>query len=248
MIEKDNYLQFKTLLEFNNIGHFYSKKPLDFNYNLNSTNEINNNFNFMKKITNYDFKYIKGCNQTHSNNVKIVDSNNLYEEFDDCDGLITNLKNIALITKTADCQSILLYDPINSVIGNIHSGWKGTLNTIIINAIDIMEKEFHSNKSSILVFICPSIHKCCFEVEEDVMNLFKNKFNTIKDFIIGDKKGKYYIDTIKLNKTLLINYGLNEKNIFDSNLCTKCMRDKFHSYRVEKDKSGRNIALIYLKN
>lgn len=247
MIEKDNYLQFKTLLEFDNIGHFYSKKPLDFNYNLLTKNEIAENFNLLKKKLNYDFKYIKGCNQTHSNNVKVVDINNINEEFDDCDGLITNLKNVAIITKTADCQSILLFDPINNVIGNIHSGWKGTLNTIVLNAIDIMVKEFNSNKSNILAFICPSIQKCCFEVEKDIMNLFENKFKTINGYISDEINGKYYIDTVKLNKTLLIKYGLDEKNIFVSDLCTKCMSNEFHFYRMDKDKSGRNIALIYLK-
>ena len=247
MIYNDYYIQYKKLIYDNNVEHLFTKKNLNFNYNLIKESEINKNFDCLKEKTNYDFNYIKGCEQTHSNNVKIVDSKNINDKIENCDGLITNIKKVALITKNADCQSILLYDPINKVIGNIHSGWKGTLNTIILNAIDIMINEFNSQKSNILIFISPCIHSCCFEVDYDVMTLFKNKFENINNFISNEKNGKYFIDTIKLNKELLINYGLKESNIYDSNICTKCNCDIFHSYREDKENSGRNIALIYLK-
>lgn len=51
---------------------------------------------------------------------------------------------------------------LKGVIGNIHSGWRGTLKRIIKNAIHLMEENFHCNPSDIEIYICPSILKCCF--------------------------------------------------------------------------------------
>ena len=59
-------------------------------------------------------------------------------------------------------------------------------------------------------------------------------------------KQKYVIDTAKINRLLLKQMGLKEENIIDSGLCTVCQSDKFHSYRVNKEQSGRNAALICL--
>ena len=119
------------ILERYNIVHFFSCKP--FNY-------LENNIKEYFKIT--DNIKIVGCNQTHSNRVVKIDENNINDTFENTDGLITNLDNVALITKVADCQSILLYDYNKGVIGNIHSGWKGTLNKIINNALDIFINDY----------------------------------------------------------------------------------------------------------
>ena len=41
--------------------------------------------------------------------------------------------------------------------------------------------------------------------------------------------------------------GLKEENIIDSGICTVCNNDLLHSYRTEKDKAGRNAAIMELK-
>ena len=176
---------------------------------------------------------------------------NLNDDFQDVDGLITDLKGVALVTSLADCQGILLYDPIKKIIGNIHSGWKGTLNKIIVNAIKLMEENFGCDPKNIEAYICPSILKCCFEVDKEVVDMFYENYNNIDDYVMkGDiKQGKqkYYIDTISINVNSMKELGLLEGNIHCSNICTKCHSDKYHSYRTDHDKSGRNIALICLK-
>jgi len=80
--------------------------------------------------------------------------------------------------------------------------------------------------------------------------MFYEKFkNTIEIDEIIQKNGnnKYYIDTVLINKILLNGEGLKEKNIIDSDICTKCNSDKLHSYRQDKEVSGRNTGLIMLK-
>lgn len=206
------------------------------------------NENDLKELSK-KYKIIKG-NQTHSTNVKVITKENINEVFENVDGLITNLKNIYLLTVVADCQGILLFDKKNKVIGNIHSGWRGTLNRIIKNAVNIMINEFNSNVEDIKVYFSPCIHKCCFEVSIDVKEMFEKEFNDleIENYITkGNREDKYYIDTLKLNIDYLIKLGIKKENIAYSDLCTKCNSDILHSYRKDKDLSGRNGLLISIK-
>ena len=55
---------------------------------------------------------------------------------------------------------------------------------------------------------------------------------------------KYNIDTTLINKLILQEVGLKPENIIDSGLCTVCNSDLFHSYRADKEQSGRNGAFI----
>ena len=114
-----------------------------------------------------------------------------------------------------------------------------------------MEENFECDPKNIEAYICPSILKCCFEVDKEVVDMFYENYNNIDDYVLkGDiKQGKqkYYIDTISINVNSMKELGLLEENIHCSNICTKCHSDKYHSYRTDHDKSGRNIALICLK-
>lgn len=248
MIKLNNELKTKKLLLFENnekLISLYTMKPFDLK---NAKEGI---FASIEKEIKYKFDNIIIPGQNHTGNITIVSESNINDNFYDTDGLITNLKNVALVTSLADCQGIFLYDKNKNVIANIHSGWKGTQKRIVKNCVEMMINNFHSNPLDIVVQITPSILGCCFEVDEDVKNLFLETFSDIKDFIrignIVDNNQKYYIDTIKINKEVLINLGVPSKNIKISNYCTKCNNKYFHSYRSDKEKSGRNVGLICLK-
>ena len=253
MIEKDKYYQFEELTKYENLVHMFTKKDIDFNRKVKTIDELESQFSEIETILGVKFRKIVFPYQEHTNIVKSVTEENLDDKFLSVDGTITNLKGVALVVSAADCQSILLYDDKKKVIGNVHSGWKGTLGRIIQNAIDLMVKEYGSNTRDIMAFICPSILKCCFEVDEDVVNLFKNEFNDreIEKFItkglIKENKQKYYIDTVGINKEVLINIGLKEDNIVESNICSKCNSDKIHSHRGSNGSGGRNISIIMMK-
>lgn len=236
------------ILDKYNLVNFITDKSVDINYSKQSRDEIRK---ILQGMSDYQFKKIISPRQTHTNNVVVINEDNLDSELQDVDGVITKLKGVALTIATADCQSIILYDKKNEVIGNIHSGWKGTLNKILNNGINLMIKEFSSNVEDIIVCIGPSIMGCCFEVDKDVVNMFTNNFDDIEEFIklgeVKDGKQKYYIDTIGINKRELINLGILEENIYLSNVCTKCSSDTYYSYRVQGQDSGRNVTLVCIK-
>lgn len=250
--KEHNYLYFK---ELNNekVISLFTLKPFNFNKDLISEANILKQYDHLETLLNHKFRKIIRPIQVHSNIVTCVTEENLNDSFEDADGLITNLKNVALTTTLADCQGILLYDSEKEVIGNIHSGWKGTEMRIIAKAVNLMQDFYNCNPKNIKAYINPSILSCCFEVDSNIKNLFESKFTDIdiKSCItkgkIKDNKQKYYIDTVKINTYVLLNLGLKKENIIVSNICSKCSSNIIHSYRDKLDKSGRNIVLICLK-
>lgn len=258
-IKKDGleYIQFRKLLGYSDIiTHCFTLKPLDFGDNANYNDKqdlVTNNYKLICNELNIDYRNIVRPYQTHTNNVKEASKNKgiFLKEYTDVDGLITDKPNNILSLTFADCTPIYLFDPNKKAIGNIHSGWQGTVKQIAKKAIGKMIETYGSNPKDIICAIAPTIRKCHFEVEEDVKEIFSNQFSNISDIIttgeIKQCKQKYYIDTVKINKNILMEMGLSEENIIDSKICTVCNSNLIHSYRKEGKKAGRNTALIMLR-
>lgn len=258
--EKCEYLQFRKLLEYTDIiNHAYGLKPANYNLGENGDNSVTiSMYKELCDCVNADYNKLIRPNQTHTNNVNTVKcaENNILlepEKYKDVDGLVTNLHKVVLASTNADCILLLYFDPVKKVIGNVHSGWKGTFQKIAINGVKKMVEEFGSNPKDIICCICPSIRKCHFEVEKDVKEMCESIFkytNRINDFIeyVGKKDGKdkWKIDTVLINKILLQEAGLIEENIIDSGICSVCNSDKVHSYRIEGKGFGRSSAIIEL--
>lgn len=257
------FLQFKKLLEFSDIlVHAYS---IGIDRNFRTSNlEQNTSLKDYKDLCNeINANYINLVkpNQAHTKNVTKVEYKinidkpdfNL-EQYKSTDGTVTNKKNILLVTTNADCILLLFFDPINKVIANVHSGWRGTLQRISVEAIHKMQKEYSCKPENIICCICPSIRKCHFEVEQDVEKLFEEEFkeelkenNKNEEIIERKNEIKWTIDTVKLNKIILQKEGLKSENILDCGICSVCNSDLIHSFRCEKQGYGLETAIIGLK-
>lgn len=176
--------------------------------------------------------------QNHTANILILDNdnkkeynfNNLSEE---CyDGYITNKSNINTLVTTADCNPIIIYDPVNNIFANVHSGWKGTLKRISKKAAVIMHDKFNSKFEDMIVCIGPSIRKCCFtSLEDEFKDKFVEVFHNEDEYITKDKDGKYHFDLIYVIKNDLEKLGIKEENIKVANICTCCNEEDFYSFR-----------------
>lgn len=203
--------------------------------NIFSSNNIDKILNELNLDNYYELK------QVHSNIVHIVDNNYINKSVGDA--LITNIPNIPLVIKVADCIPIIIYDKKNKVLALIHSGWKGTLANITTNTIEIMINNFNSQKEFLSAYIYPSIKNCHFEVEFDVYSLFKDKIKNIDNYTTK-KDLKYNIDLQSIIKDNLKELGIT--NITDTNICTYCNHDKYYSYRYNHT-DKRNILLAMIK-
>lgn len=246
-----NYLQFRILNDLG-IKHAYSLKTEGINFRHSGGDLVTerNSYKRLCDAVGLDVSNVTKPKQKHTNKIKRVDKVYLPEEIGEIDGLITNKQNLVLATTNADCILYLLYDRKNNVIANVHSGWKGSYQRIIENAIDEMINEFGTNPKDLIVCICPSIRKCCFEVGLDVRDMFYEKFSFLEDinkFILnGFEENKFYIDTVGINNCLLVQKGVRKENIYDSGICSMCHDDMIHSYRSEGKEFKLATAIISL--
>ena len=269
-VKKDGieYLQFRKLLKYSDIVKHAYAIGLDKNFRTarakNATpltqEEYEKAVNDYKNLANFigiDYINIVKPNQAHTKNIKIMTEKvnmnapdfNL-QEYAETDGLVTNKTNIALATTNADCILLLFFDPVKKVIANVHSGWRGTLQRISVEAVRKMQTDYGCKAEDIICCICPSIRKCHFLVHQDVQEPFYNEFKDLKEIneIIVPVPGedRWSIDTVKINEVILRQAGLKQENIIDCGICSVCNSDLIHSFRVEKEGYGLGTAVIEL--
>lgn len=193
--------------------------------------------------------------QNHTDKILVLNNENKdnYLMWDksqeEYDAYITDMPGINILVTTADCIPIILYDKVKSVIALIHSGWKGTINEIGPKTLEKMIKLFNTNPRDVIVAFGPSIKECCFTTEDiDFVQQFQPLVDTgIKYYV---KEGKtYHINLELLIKLKLIKMGVQEKNIYSTDICTKCNEKDFYSYRANKDKTkyGTFATIVGLK-
>lgn len=254
--ENSRILQFKRLLKYNDVlSHAFTLKPLDFGSNdtyKEGKEKFDSNYKSVCELLKLDSKNIVRPYQTHTNNVKeVAEEIGVFpKELEDIDGLVTDKKNKILSLTFADCTPIYLFDKNKRIIGNIHSGWQGTVKRIAEKTIGFMKETYGCNPKDIICVIGPTIRECHFEVQKDVRDLFYNKFksmNNIDEIIKYNKEtNSYFINTVEINRNLLLQQGILEENIVDSKICSFCNSDIIHSYRKDGIEAGRNTALICL--
>jgi len=176
--------------------------------------------------------------QVHSSNIQIINKPGFY---DNTDGLITQAKNVFLVVSTADCFPVLIYDKSKEVCAAIHSGWRGTEKNIAGKALEIFKEKFGSMPEDILVYIGPGISSKHFEVGEDVAAMFDPKYVEIRD-------ERYYVNILANVLEQLKAAGVAADQIEYSRKCSFAEIDYLHSYRRDKERSGRMFSVIGMRD
>lgn len=173
---------------------------------------------------------------------------NYADAISDCDALITDRPNVALFLCFADCVPVLFVDPVNHAIGLSHAGWKGTAKKIGQKTLLQMQERFGTKPKDCLVGIAPSIGACCYEVDDYVVNEFREEYSSLDTILIpSTEKGKYHLDLWQANRLQLEEIGVPSDNIAIADICTACNAKILFSYRAEQGKTGRIAALLAVK-
>jgi polyphenol oxidase len=191
------------------------------------------------------------ASQVHSGDVKVIDNDAVAEGVlshnPRTDATITNLPGICLMVMVADCVPLLLFDPVKKVVAVIHAGWRGTVQHITSNTINVMIDRFGSNPADIRAGIGPSIGPCCYEVGEEVKAVVYESFGTTAGYLVSQPhSAKPHFDLWYANHKHLTDSGVNPENIETAQLCTKCNQQIFFSSRADKGVTGRFAAGICL--
>jgi polyphenol oxidase len=173
--------------------------------------------------------------QVHGSTVRVVDS----EEPDggEADALVTDQPDCLLVIQVADCQPVLLYDPVRRVVANVHSGWRGSIRNVVGKTVAVMADRFGVDPRTVVAGIGPSLGPCCAE--------FIHYRKEIPERYWGYRDGIRRFDFRAVTRDQLRAAGLDPSNIHDSGICTRCNPHLFFSYRGEKT-TGRFAAVIGL--
>jgi YfiH family protein len=174
--------------------------------------------------------------QVHGKEIIIADHAGYYGE---ADAIISNVPGLALCILVADCAAILLYDAKNKVIAAIHSGWRGTLAQILIHTVNKMIQNFQSYPEDLHLYLSPCLSQSNFEVGDDVFTQFESQYFIKK----GNQKYFFNMRQVLLDQA----HDLGIKNIENDDLCSYASKQSYFSYRRDKEKSGRMMAVIMLK-
>lgn len=191
-------------------------------------------------------------NQVHCTEVYFADAGDKGKGFSrdsdimGVDGLYTITPGVTLTTFHADCVPIFLFEPGIKAAALLHSGWRGTLSDIAGRMAEKFRELPGYKAGRLIAVIGPSIGHCCFEVDEDVYRLFREKYNN--DALYKKTSGtKYNVDLKAIIAGQLTGKGIEKENIHDCGICTKCRNDLFFSYRGDAGKTGSMAAFMQIK-
>ena len=203
----------------------------------------------LAQAVGYDHRRLVFSDQVHETVIRKVTEEDagkgITRESDitETDGLMTNVKDLPLITFYADCVPVFFYDPVKEVVAMNHSGWRGTVKNISRHMVEALNKEY-------VCAVGPSICQNCYEVSEDVAEAFKDAYlpEQYMKMTKNIGNGKYLLDLHRANYYNLTGAGILPEHINVTDICTCCNPDFLFSHRASHGKRGNLGAVIMLKS
>jgi YfiH family protein len=187
--------------------------------------------------------------QVHGNHVAIIDDIMAGVVFSDTgvtaipetDALVTRCRNTALFILTADCLPVFIVDVRTPAIGLVHAGWKGSLLNIAAETVQTMTQAFGTNPEHCSAWLSVAIGPCCYEVSEEMLEMFQSKYPQMTDFHQGSR-----LDLSAINRYQLFQAGMIPEHIHQTQYCAKHDAGLFYSHRRDASKSGRIASFLCL--
>lgn len=177
------------------------------------------------------------CRQAHGDRILHVKTTPAADfEEDGYDAIITATPGVLLMIQQADCQAVLLFDPVAPAIGAVHVGWRGSVGNILSKTVTAMQKAFGSCSQNLLAVISPSLGPCCAE-------FLHYREELPKPFHPYQVRPNYF-DFWAISRDQLQACGLMAQHISMASLCTRCSPD-FFSYR-RNHTTGRFASVLGL--
>ena len=198
-------------------------------------NVLENRRRFLDALDVPDWALIT-ARQIHSADIFEVQSGqSIPDEPPTCDALVSAAPRALLAVQTADCLPILIADTRTGTMAAVHAGWRGTLQGIVARTVEMMQQRHEVIPSDLVVAFGPAIGQCCFEVGNEVVELFEDGYSYATEcFSYADEQSKAHLDLNRVNRRQLVDCGVRDSAISDLGLCTICRNDLFFSYRREQ--------------
>jgi YfiH family protein len=191
-----------------------------------------------------DANQVITARQVHGNHVALTEPGDAGQVLANTDGLATKEPGVALLLRFADCQPIVLYDPVHEAMSLIHAGWRGLAQGIAFRAVEKMRDAFESDPSELMAGLGPAIGPCCYTVGHDVAAAMGYALPDWRQVMAPVGEDAWRLDLSAANAQQLRATGIH--TIEQANLCTACHHDEFFSHRAEQGLTGRFAVMTRL--
>ncbi len=167
----------------------------------------------------------------------------------ECDAVISNLPDHALMSFGADCVTILLCDPILHCGAAVHAGWRGAAAGTLTAAITRLCEEYGTAPEHLLAAIGPAISGEHYEVDEGVAVALRTAHALDEETsarLMPRRGEKYYPDLRSFAELRLLRAGLPAEQIDKDDHCTWSEPELFWSHRRTGDARGVQAAVLVL--
>ena len=191
-----------------------------------SAETVARNRELLSKITGP----IQFMNQVHGDEVVEVKS---IGDDPTCDALITRAPGIALAVMVADCIPLLL--SASTVIGAVHVGRRGLMNSVAVKAVDAMRE---LGADQIHAQLGPSICGRCYEVPQELAD------EVVAKHPAASSLTNNLTPALDLPRALIADLVASGVTYEASTICT-LENDEYFSYR-RHNITGRNAGVVWL--
>lgn len=216
---------------------------------------VRENYRRLGEAIGFDCESLVCSDQTHTTNVRVMTEDDRGKgfvrpkDYQDVDGMITNVPGLTLATFYADCVPLYFVDPVKRAIGLSHSGWRGTVGKIGKKTVEQMKEAYGSNPADIRAVIGPSICQDCYEVSVDVIDEFRRAFSEEywPELFYEKADGKYQLNLWKANERIFAEAGIRKEHMAVTDLCTCCNPTRLFSHRASHGRRGNLGAFLMLR-
>ena len=173
---------------------------------------------------------IQFMNQVHGDEVVEVKS---IGDDPTCDALITRAPGIALAVMVADCIPLLLSS--STVVGAVHVGRRGLMNSVAVKAVDAMRT---LGADQIHAQLGPSICGRCYEVPQELAD------EVVAKHPAASSLTNNLTPALDLPRALIADLVASGVTYEASTICT-LENDEYFSYR-RHNITGRNAGVVWL--
>lgn len=173
---------------------------------------------------------LHACLQVHDTQIAAVrgDSPAVLEGVD---GAIAAGLGVGLMSFSADCPLVLVYDPAAPAVGVAHASWRCTVAQISAALVRRLCGELGARPERMLAGVGPGAGPCCYEVKDDVWDAAAALPD--RDALFRRDGGRMTFDLWAANAAQLAAAGVPHDRIETAGVCTMCRNAEFFSFRRE---------------
>lgn len=198
------------------------------------------------KALGVEFSRLFVPGQVHSRNVEIVTERESMPDLKGVDGLLTEKWATPLLLHFADCVPVMVVETKKKLIGIFHAGWRGTAASIVSHGVERLVKELGGDPRYMIGAVGPAIGPCCYPTSDDVAQALSETVSTLPEGLIQRNGSQPAPDLKAFNALQLLESGVEQVDV--SSFCTACNRGMFYSHRQSGGTTGRQGAIIALRD